>query len=175
MLCLRGMPIFAVNGRLWAARWGMVVAVLSLLPACDLLEPDETRTFHDQGKICLFPEGAKADNPFGAPTMSVTFPADRALSITVMAPTCLSSTCSKDEKAQCSATVKGNVIAVTSSASVREEKGVGAVCTDDCGALVARCTTPPLPAGTYQVQHGPERLTVTIPSSTLPPCAGKAP
>jgi hypothetical protein len=68
--------------------------------------------------------------------------------------------------------LNGNVLVVTSSSSFRRE---GEVCTDDCGALVARCTTPPLPAGTYFLQHGDERLVLMVPSTVPVPCAGKAP
>jgi hypothetical protein len=126
-------------------------------------------TFKDQGKICLFPEGGGPGNTF-APPMSVTFSADRGLSITVQTPTCLSGSCDKDRQAACTATVNGQVIIVTSNASWRTE---GPTCTLDCGALVANCTTPPLPAGTYLIQHGAQSVPVTIPSSVAPPCAGQ--
>jgi len=167
------MPIFGVNGRPRAVRWGMAVVVLSLpVAACGLLDRGTDHTFQDQGKICLFPEGTEPANHFVQSSMSLNFPADRGLLITVTAPTCLSGSCSSDTKAECSATVKGTVIEVTSKASFHEE---GNTCTTDCRFLIARCATPPLPAGTYQVQHGAERLTVTVPSTTVPPCAGKAP
>ena len=126
-------------------------------------------SFKDQGKICLFPEGTAPGNAF-APPMSVSFPPDRGLVITVQAPSCLSGSCDKDRQAACTATVNGQVIIVTSSASWHRE---GMTCTLDCGALVARCTTAPLPAGTYVIQHGGETLPVTIPSSGTPPCAGQ--
>jgi hypothetical protein len=165
------MPILP-GSRLARPRWqGISVLVLSL-SACSVFDGGEERTFKDEGKVCLFPEGAQGQNPFMRPTDSATYPADRALLVTVMAPICLSSSCSKDPKAQCTATLKGNVIEVTSTASVREE---GNSCTADCGALQARCSTPPLPAGTYQVSHGAERLTLMVPSTIVPPCAGEAP
>jgi hypothetical protein len=163
------MPILH-GKRLARPRWqGIAVLVLS---GCSVFDGGEERTFKDQGKVCLFPEGTEAQNPFLRPSASATYPADRALVVSVMAPTCLSSSCSKDPRAQCTATLKGNVIEVTSTASVREE---GRTCTADCGALEARCSTPPLPAGTYQVSHGAERLTLMVPSTTVPPCAGEAP
>jgi len=89
-----------------------------------------------------------------------------------MAPACLSSSCSKDRKAECSVTLVGSVLQVTSTASFRNE---GDVCTDDCGALVATCVTPPLPAGTYALQHGASQIALTIPSTVPVPCTGKAP
>jgi hypothetical protein len=129
-------------------------------------------TFQDQGRVCAFPEGTDPGNAFQSPSTSAAFQPDRPATITVMAPTCLSSSCSKDRKAECSVVIEGNVIHVTSTASFREE---GSTCTADCGALVARCTTPPLPAGTWFLQHGAERIVLTVPSSGPVPCAGKAP
>jgi hypothetical protein len=131
--------------------------------------PGTDHSFKDQGMVCAFPEGTDPGNAF-LPPDSVMFTADRTAAITVRAPTCLSSSCSKDRRAECSVVLSGNVIQVTSSASFRNE---GQVCTDDCGALVARCTTPPLPAGTYFLQHGADRVVVTIPSMGPTPCAGK--
>jgi hypothetical protein len=129
-------------------------------------------TFQNQGKICLFPDNVDPGNAFAPPRQAVSFQADRPAHITVQAPTCLSSSCSHDPRATCVAALRGNVIEVTSDASYRQE---GTVCTDDCGALVADCTTPSLPAGTYQVRHGSQTFSLTIPSMIAPPCAGQAP
>jgi len=141
--------------------------------ACDRVGGGDgtDHSFKDQGKVCAFPEGAGPDNAF-LPPPSVTFQADRTATITVMAPTCLSSSCSKDPRAACTAVLEGNVIKVTSTATFREE---GRTCTSDCGALVARCTTPPLPAATYTVQHGADRVALVVPSMGPAPCAGMAP
>jgi hypothetical protein len=65
----------------------------------------------------------------------------------------------------------GNVIEVKSTGSFREQ---GLTCGSDCGILSAQCSTPPLPAGTYEVRHGTDRLTITIPSTVPRPCAGMA-
>jgi hypothetical protein len=138
-----------------------------LVVGCSTAGTDHS--FKDKGKICLFPEGGSPGNAF-APPPTVSFSADRGLSITVQTPSCLSGSCDKDRQAACSATVNGQVIIVTSSASWRTE---GMTCTTDCGALVAQCTTPPLPAGTYLIQHGAESVPVTIPSSVTAPCTGK--
>jgi hypothetical protein len=129
-------------------------------------------SFKDQGRVCAFPEGIDPGNAF-LPADSVSFQADRTATITVMAPTCLSSSCSKDATAACTATVSGNVIQVASTASFRQN--VEGACTDDCGALVAHCTTPPLPAGTYFLRHGADQAVITVPSTGSAPCAGKAP
>src|SRR4051812_40422025 len=105
--------------------------------------PGEYFRFQKQGEICAFPEGTDPGNAF-LPSTTVTFQANQTASIRVMAPTCLSSSCSKDARADCAVQLDGNVLAVTSTATFRRE---GETCTDDCGALVARCTTPVLPAG----------------------------
>jgi hypothetical protein len=140
--------------------------------ACDHAAATSTdHSFKDQGKVCAFPEGEDVGNAF-LPPPSVTFQADRSATITVMAPACLSSSCSKDAKAQCAAVLDGNVIKVTSTASFRQE---GQTCTTDCGALVARCSTPPLPAGTYFLDLGGERAVLMVPSMGPAPCAGQAP
>jgi hypothetical protein len=145
---------------------------LPLVVACNNVnDAGIARTFNDQGRVCVFPEGVDPGNAFLTPSGLVAFQSDKMATITVMAPTCLSSSCSKDAKAQCSVMVNGNLLQVTSTASFRQE---GNVCTDDCGALVGRCTTPPLPAGTYTLQHGADRITITVPSTVPVPCTGKA-
>jgi hypothetical protein len=152
----------------------MGVVVLSLaLGACDSTGPTGTdHAFKDEGKICLFPEGTRPDQAFLPPSMSVSYGADRGLVITVNAPECLSGSCDSNRQAACSAVVTGQTIVVTSTASFHRE---GKTCTLDCGSLTATCTTPPLPAGTYLIQHGTRSLPLTVPSSTVPPCAGQGP
>jgi hypothetical protein len=136
------------------------------------VDPGTDHSFKDQGRVCAFPDGTDPGSPFLPATDPVAFQADRSATITVMAPTCLSSSCSKERQAECTAVLAGNVIQVSSTASFRQE---GQVCTDDCGALVARCTSPPLPAGTYFLQHGADRIVLMVPSSGPAPCTGKAP
>lgn len=130
--------------------------------------PSETFTFKDQGKICALPGGQPPRNPFETPSSQI-YLNDAPLELQVVMPRCLSSSCSHDAKASCTATVTGNVIQVTSGGSVREQ---GDTCTADCGALVARCVTGPLPAGTYEVRHGATTLALTVPSTTTTPCGG---
>jgi hypothetical protein len=129
-------------------------------------------SFKNEGRICLFPDDVDPGNAFLPPSEPLLFQADHPARVTVMAPACLSGSCSHDAQAACTVSVQGNVLEVASTASFRDE---GSVCTTDCGALVARCATPPLPAGTYQVRHGVETITLTVPSTAVPPCAGKAP
>jgi hypothetical protein len=151
----------------------LLIAATAWLAACGTESSSgTTHTFADQGRVCLFPDGVDPGTPFLPPTGAVAFAADRPAQITVMAPTCLSSSCSHDIQAACMATLAGNVIQVSSTASYVEQ---GNVCTTDCGALVARCATPPLPAGTYQVRLGAQTLILTVPAMIAPPCVGQAP
>jgi hypothetical protein len=128
-------------------------------------------TFQDQGELCVVPRGTEVENVF-LPPPAVAFEANGAATITVRAPTCLSSSCSKNAKAQCSVVIDGNVIHVTSTASYYNE---GETCTDDCGALVSRCETPPLAAGIYFLDHGSDHVVLMVPSSGPAPCTKQAP
>jgi hypothetical protein len=146
------------------------VAVLSLVVAlaCDAFGTHHS--FEDEGRICLYPGGSSAADPFGWRTSPLSYEGNRALDIVITMPDCLSGSCSFDEKAECTADVEGGVIRVKSSASYREQ---GTTCTTDCRALVAKCSTAALPLGTYTVQHGDTTLALTVPSTTAPPCGGK--
>lgn len=150
------------------ARDILATAVLGLLMlGCE--SASNTVTFKDQGKLCVHPGTGADRNPFATPARE-TYEANRPLDLTVVMPRCLSSSCSHDAKAGCTAVVNGNVIEVTSTGSVREQ---GDTCTADCGALVAKCSTTLLAAGTYQIRHGATRLDLTIPSMTATPCGGE--
>jgi hypothetical protein len=147
----------------------VVVVVLSSLLAlgCDLTSTHHR--FEDEGLLCLYPaeSGAATVVPPNSPQV---YAVDRAIEVTVTMPACLSSSCSHDAMASCTAEVEGTVIRVRSKASYRQQ---GVTCTDDCGLLAARCSTPPLPAGTYEVRHGVSALTITVPSNMTLPCVGK--
>jgi hypothetical protein len=145
------------------------VAVLSLLwLSCDLV--GTVHSFEDEGRICLYPGGSRAAQSFGAPGEPLRYEASGALDLVITMPDCLSGSCSHDERAACSAVVEGGTIRVQSSASYVEQ---GTTCTSDCGFLSARCSTAPLPPGTYEIRHGDTTLAITIPSTVKPPCAGK--
>ncbi len=146
------------------------VAILSLLAlSCDPL--GTSHSFEDEGQICLYPAGTPGQSRLQSEPFS--YPANRGIDIVVTAPDCLSSSCSHDEQATCTATMEGDdVIRVRSRASYRE---AGSICSADCRSLSATCSTGPLPPGTYQVRHGDSTFALTVPSTVEPPCAGKAP
>jgi hypothetical protein len=152
----------------WRRDLGVVVLSLLLGLSCDPFGTEHT--FEDEGRVCLYPGGSTAANPFGLQRDPLPYQANQALDLVITMPDCLSSSCSHDERATCSAAVEGTTIRVQSAASYRQQ---GTTCTDDCGALAARCSTAPLPAGTYDIRHGDTTLTITIPSTVPPPCAGK--
>jgi hypothetical protein len=127
-------------------------------------------SFKDQGRICLYPSGSEAAQPFGWRKDPLQYEANAALDLVITMPGCLSSSCSHDERAACSVDVSGGIIRVESSASYRHQ---GSTCTADCGALAARCSTAPLPPGMYEIRHGQTTLAIIIPSTVTPPCAGE--
>jgi hypothetical protein len=162
--------ILCSSGRLLARPMIAALAVLPLVASagCD----GETRRFHDEGQICLFPAGTGSDGLATVASQTHSYRPDLPVDIAVLMPDCLSGTCSVDRKASCLVQVTGPFIQVSSYGSYRQN---GTQCTLECGGLVATCTTPPLPAGTYEVRHGTTVLTLTVPSRVSAPCGGRRP
>lgn len=132
--------------------------------------PSETFRFANEGKICLWPAGAAAEEPLGSQSL-LNYEIGHALRVTVLMPTCLSSSCSKEPRATCEVKRVGpQSLEVTSEGSYREE---GRTCSADCGFLVARCESPVLEAGSYTIRHGKDQLMLTVPTMTKSPCAGR--
>jgi hypothetical protein len=102
---------------------------------------------------------------------SRTYPAGQPVNVAVHFPTCLSHNCSVDRKTSCSAAFEAgsDQRLVVDSFGSFEEKTQSA-CATDCGNLIARCSTPPLAAGTYVFEHGGASVTLTVPFSGPPPC-----
>src|SRR5690606_18856162 len=103
-----------------------------------------TETFDNEGELCM---------------RSL---ADGSLLVSVIFPTCLSSTCSKAVEATCSVELDGERIVIKSHGSA--EHG-GDVCTADCGALRAECTSTALEPGKYGVVHGDASYEVMLPAA----------
>jgi hypothetical protein len=146
----------------------LFVVVVLLGAACG-----DVRRFENEGRICV---AATVEATHSAVRGQVPSPQQfgegQPLFIEVMMPTCLSSSCSHDIEAVCAAAVDGAAIVVSSHGSFREG---GVSCSADCGFLLASCSTGPLAAGTYEVRHGAERISLTIPSMAPVLCAGQAP
>lgn len=116
---------------------------------CDLFETQwEEVSYIDEGTVCLEVSGAD-------------------VTVTVTAPDCLSSSCSRNLEGTCEATVDGTTITVTSEITWEqavESPRLG--CTDDCGAPIATCTIPGgLPDGDYTVEIGGTQQEVTLPDA----------
>lgn len=139
---------------------------LSLLVAagCDLPK-FETTTFTDEGEACLVRAESQPFDDFSG----VLEPGDD-LDILVFFPVgCLSSSCSDILETTCEASLDGDTINVSSSGRLEQEVDPP-VCTSDCGIMTARCPAPDLPAGEYEIVHGDQRTTLTLPGEAS--CSG---
>lgn len=90
---------------------------------------------------------------------------DKKASIHVNGELCLSSSCSRNIKGSCDATLDGSTITVTSQFDWEENVGVNVPCTYDCISRIVECgTVGPLPAGTYTLVHGTASEEVVVPN-----------
>jgi hypothetical protein len=126
---------------------GLVLAVVvASSSACDGADERERYDFENEGTVCLTLEGDKLE-------VSVRFRA------------CLSSSCSRALDTSCHFSTADGVIELTSQGAY--ETTGASECTDDCGALVARCTSAGISPGEYEVRHGNESETVTLGDETV--------
>jgi hypothetical protein len=89
---------------------------------------------------------------------------EQNLTITVIALDCLSSSCTRDVGGDCSATVDGSTIAVTSEIHWEETEGrLRGGCTSDCGSAQVTCQIPAPPEGTYTLVHGEAEMPLDVP------------
>jgi len=116
--------------------------ILSLL-ACGR-ENEEEFSFDNRGSLC------------------VRATANGALVVRAIAPTCLSSSCSRVKQATCTVEYDGTQVIVQSTLRVMETSGV---CTDDCGALTAECNLSTLSAGEYSIRYGDSVGTLQVPTT----------
>jgi hypothetical protein len=121
--------------------------VLLALTACgaDPADDDITReVVSDSGALCF------TSNPDGSVEVLVSF------------DTCLSSSCDRVLASSCSMREDGGAFTVTSRAEIQRRH---TDCTADCGAVNARCTSAPIPPGTYLVKYGELTAELTLPTS----------
>ncbi|HEX6276372.1 MAG TPA: hypothetical protein VFZ53_25200 [Polyangiaceae bacterium] len=145
--------------RIFAAMLAFVVS-----PALAGCSEEFEVTVENEGALCVHPVGAEGD-PFACP--EVEFAAGAVLRLSVNFQKCMSSSCDRDPRTSCKATVNGNVITVTAKGSYTHEEGE---CTDDCGFLVASCEVGPLPAGDYELHYAGETLALSLPSARFNVC-----
>ncbi|HMF44103.1 MAG TPA: hypothetical protein VKQ32_25695 [Polyangia bacterium] len=121
----------------------------------------------NQGQLCVYP----ASETSGSPIVSDTTPRDYAIgdvaNVAVLLE-CLSGSCTTNRQASCTATLAGNMISVDATGSYHDTGA--SECTLDCAFLLARCATPPLPAGTYTISYAGHTTELSVASMVPPPC-----
>jgi hypothetical protein len=153
-------------------RMNRLVLIAALAPAggCFLTADHIVRT--DAGEACAL---ADSDDAFGLGP--VTYAEGAPILFRVTVEGCLSSCEDSDLRASCEVQRTGNTLHVTSRGSyTHDEPFTPSVCTLDCNILAATCMTEPLEAGTYTVELGEQRTTITVPSTaTEPACVTQEP
>lgn len=122
-----------------------------------------TKNVHNDGRVCPFNEG-------GSPSDGLEV---GEISVRVFVDECLSSSCDELTSKNCSASLEGETVTVTSSAAIESQSGSGP-CTSDCGGIEVDCSLGELEAGDYTLEHGEESFTFTVPSDEAQ-CVGEAP
>ncbi|MEM6927116.1 MAG: hypothetical protein AAF602_09320 [Myxococcota bacterium] len=88
--------------------------------------------------------------------------AGETVTVTVTADACLSSSCTRGVGGSCS--LASDVAQIFVDSEIVWEEQVGDVdCTDDCGIASVTCTLDGVAAGTYDVVHGTQRTSLTVP------------
>lgn len=122
----------------------------------------EVVELEDAGELCLLDGGgdARFDGIEGG---AQTLVEGNRVRFRVAVPGCLSSSCDVSREAHCAVKTKGNTLIVESylayNAMERES------CTMDCGKLFATCESEPLELGQYEVVHGDQIRSLTVPST----------
>lgn len=140
--------------------------LLSMIVACSFTEDWEEQTLADEGAVCLF-AGEDAVDPWGVFEGQIepqSYNDVDPIVVHFVANTCLSSSCSRNAAAGCTATVVGDTVEITAEASWEENVAPDAACTDDCGILDAQCEVGVLAEGTYTVTFGDQTQTLTVSS-----------
>ncbi|MBX2802079.1 MAG: hypothetical protein KTR31_30640 [Myxococcales bacterium] len=124
--------------------WLLAIAPLAGCPPLPGVSDWQPVSYVDEGEVCFSADGTD-------------------VTVDVVAPDCLSSSCSRDLGGSCEAVVDGTDITLTSEVTWEQDAGTGIACTDDCGIPMVTCTIADLADGTYTVTHGTETLTLTVP------------
>ncbi|MEZ4445410.1 MAG: hypothetical protein R3B72_40425 [Polyangiaceae bacterium] len=83
--------------------------------------------------------------------------------------------CTHIERAECSLTVDGSTIVVSSSSERIRQEEEGVACNTGCREQFVACGEVSLPDGQYTVTHGDESYSITVPVTATAqdwPCAG---
>lgn len=149
----------------------IVFSAMLWLTACGMEATETDYTFSNEGELCVH-----AAEPVDLWNTNVeqSYMADQPLTFTVRFVTCLSSSCSDNYVTECSASVEGNTVTITSNGGYTD---LGHdTCTTDCRQLAATCNLDSgLPEGEYTVVHGEDSMSLTIASTVTTPCVGGTP
>src|SRR5687767_7373326 len=104
----------------------VALIVVAAATSCD---SSTIYTFRNEGQVCLFPEPPPPRSPLLDRTTTRTYAAGQPLFVQLTAVSCLSGSCSHELRAECTATLEGNVIQIRSTSSFRAQ---GDQCTKDC-------------------------------------------
>lgn len=121
----------------------------------------ERVSYENEGALCAF---ASDPDPFFT-TTTQDLVAGAPVEMMVVMDSCVSSSCTSDITTGCEVSLDGDRILVTSAGSYNDDTGSLGGCTDDCRAVFATCSTPPLAAGSYTVVHGADTMQLDIPAT----------
>ena len=136
-----------------------------VLAACESGSPGSPIVLENVGRVCLHGDPLRSGPQ--------TFAADTPVNLVYnSSEECLSSSCTTDRSASCTAASQSGVVEVASVVTWRDISAQqGNACTQDCLTLGAQGATAALPAGTYELRFGAGRLALAIPSQHPdPPC-----
>jgi hypothetical protein len=135
----------------------------------------EAREERDRGLLCLAAGKPNATLPvkqrlYGSAKWIALEPG-RPVHVALDAAACMSASCNRNAKHVC--TVEQDAQA-PSQLRVRShatyELGLNMSCTENCKPLTAACALPKLPAGSYELVYGEQRLPFKLPSSVQSAC-----
>jgi hypothetical protein len=106
--------------------------------------PWDTVAVSDEGELCFEQDG-------------------EFVTVTVRAPDCLSSTCTRDIDGSCDVRVVDTAIVLESDIFWEQKNGPHASCSDDCLRATAICSLGRLDPGSYTIVHGEDRFQMTVP------------
>jgi hypothetical protein len=123
---------------------GIGLLVVPLLLGCGSDDEKRERSeYRDEGKACVW------------------IGDDNRLAVQVVFPACLSSSCDRELRAECTVSVNDGKVSITSYA-LSETTGASE-CTLDCGTMTASCHGEgEVDAGSYDIQHGAEATTAEL-------------
>jgi hypothetical protein len=153
-----------------------MAAVLGLALAASACSSDADankgmdKVVRNLGNLCIFPAGVTDGDPMLYQPVAQDYAAGEITNLAVLFDICLSRSCMTNVQPSCTPTQDGDVFHV--EAMVTYHDTGASACTTDCQRVIARCTTPPLDAGTFTFNFSGFNTELVVPSSVVPPCVG---